>query len=71
MDIAKEIFITKKMKKMENKNCKNHRNNFLIVLISAVVTIGILFGTIGQPPYIKHFEKMHRSHGQPNMEIRK
>lgn len=35
------------------------KNKFIILLMSALLTFGVLKLTIGKPPYLKHFEKEH------------
>lgn len=32
----------------------NRKSSFLIVLLSAAITIGTLFATVGKPPYMRH-----------------
>ncbi|MFZ1573143.1 MAG: hypothetical protein WAT89_10450 [Candidatus Kapaibacterium sp.] len=33
---------------------KNNQR-FVIVIVSAIITFGTLFATIGKPPFVKHF----------------
>lgn len=37
----------------------NHKHRFAVMLISAAVTIGILFATLGKPWYMNHSNHCH------------
>lgn len=38
-----------------------HKHRFAIVLLSAAITIGILFATIGKPWYMRHGVHCHET----------
>lgn len=32
----------------------NRKSSFIVFLVSAAITVGILGATVGKPPYLKH-----------------
>ncbi|MBK8442095.1 MAG: hypothetical protein IPL35_01185 [Sphingobacteriales bacterium] len=51
----------------------NRKSNFLIVLLSAALTIAALFASVGKPPYMKKYHHSssygHCQHHHPADEV--